>query len=260
MLTRRGRRRTGRRIQPRVRRPAAPVRSWQDRSSRTRAAPNATPRCNPDSTPGISPPPPPSRHRSAALSWKGWPPSAHGGGGSSRRASPTTETTPPGAPNDRDQHPPRQATPAGREQPAREQVICADGAANTYRMSRHSYSAVWCRSWPGLYPRSCYAPWAGYECHRAPTAVGSVMLPAVSWSKSAGIHPRPHGSDVRRPADTGDGPVCSGPCRRIPGRLALPAGTCPGVGSKVPGGLRREQEPCTSTRSWKYARRCSAGR
>ena len=71
-----------------------------------------------------------------------FPPSAHGGDGSSRRASPTTENDPPGAPEDRHQHPPRQATPAGREQPAHEQVICAVGTANTYRMSRNSYSAL----------------------------------------------------------------------------------------------------------------------
>ena len=88
------------------------------------------------------PPPPSSRHRSGPpFSWQGLPPGAHEGGGSSRRASPTTETTPPGAPKDRHQHPPRHATPAAAAT-AHEQVICAVGTANTYRMSRHSYSAI----------------------------------------------------------------------------------------------------------------------
>jgi hypothetical protein len=83
------------------------------------------------------------RHGTAVLSWRGC--SRRARTAAEAVASPRPEQPRPPHPEDRQPHPPRQATPAGRGQPAHEQVICAVGTANTYRMSRHSYSAgrVW---------------------------------------------------------------------------------------------------------------------
>jgi hypothetical protein len=152
------RRRAGRRIQPRsagppAAKPARPAQNHFRQKIRRRSSPeparimvaaagqrDAAPRCNPDSTPGISPLA--SVTAPAVLSWRGWSRRARTAAEAVLAPRPRPEQPRPAHPEDRHQHPPRQATPAGGEQPAHEQVICAVGTANTYRMSRHSYSAI----------------------------------------------------------------------------------------------------------------------